>query len=434
MLFRQRVVVRLLDLGQGGINRLEAAQIEGELVGQLHCRLDPFPALGEKAIALGGELFAHHAHEEIGVLQPPVVILLEQIAHDDAAGRHIRIDSHEAGARIARFDAGFGEEAPDVEGVGGDLAPRDRVEHLRLARMVVGDAEGHQLLEIELIGGVGVEQLRACRSELQALAHHGGRDAECGRDVFLALVLVAECCEGAELVERVQRLAVGVLGETVVLRMPVVLTMQGMGASLARRFCFTSSLRARKRRPPGLHLVGCRSRFASASRTGRTLKDCSRPRRAMLSARASMEMAALTRRTLRVAEDELVEGNAGGLGESELGFGSHGKPPVGTNGSRRKTLSQPLAVTGFPSSLFLSLVALEAKPDDELQRGAMAGEHCAVEGMTRRALLPVGARFGLQLARRGPDHFAVAREDGDAEPFVGAGVHDLRPGLLGWDV
>jgi hypothetical protein len=59
--------------------------------------------------------------------------------------------------------------------------------------------------------------------------------------------------EGAELIERMQRRALDVLGERVLLGEDIAVasrTTQGTGAILARRFCFTSSSSARKRRPP----------------------------------------------------------------------------------------------------------------------------------------------------------------------------------------
>ena len=69
------------------------------------------------------------AHEKIGVLQPAAVILLEQVAQDGAARRHIGIDADEAGARVVGLDAGLGEQAADVVGAARmDLPALDRLE------------------------------------------------------------------------------------------------------------------------------------------------------------------------------------------------------------------------------------------------------------------------------------------------------------------
>ena len=73
-------------------------------------------------------------------------------------------------------------------------------------------------------------------------------DEEDGRDLFLGPPLLAQCLEGAELVEGMQRHALHVLGKRVLfgrISAPASRTMQGTGAVFARRFCFTSSSRAR---------------------------------------------------------------------------------------------------------------------------------------------------------------------------------------------
>ena len=118
--------------------------------------------------------------------------------------------------------------------------------------MVGGDAEGHELLEIDRVGGISVEQFRAGGGEPETPAHAGGRDGEGGGDVLLGLVFLRERGEGAELIERVQPFAVAVLGEAVVFGDAGGLddAWDGMGASLARRFCLTSSFSARMRRLP----------------------------------------------------------------------------------------------------------------------------------------------------------------------------------------
>ena len=116
--------------------------------------------------------------------------------------------------------------------------------------MVVGDGERHQLIKRHLVFGVEVEQLRRDRGELEALAYHGCADEETRGDFLLAETRVAQRLEGAELVERMQRDALDVLGRLSSSAMPSSRTTQGTGWVLAMRFCFTSSSSARKRRPP----------------------------------------------------------------------------------------------------------------------------------------------------------------------------------------
>src|SRR3954469_1802381 len=89
--------------------------------------------------------------------------------------------------------------------------------------------------------------------------------------------------------------------------MPSVFTRQGTGADLASRFCLTRIWRAWKRRPPaGTSYVPVS--WPCSSRTGRTLRDCNRPRRAMSSASSSTLTPALMRRTLAWLSTSLFRG------------------------------------------------------------------------------------------------------------------------------
>jgi len=133
-------------------------------------------------------------------------------------------------ARVGRFDAGLGEQAANSVRAQMDLPALDRLDHLFLARTIV--AERHELLQFELIGGTSI-QLRAGRGELQALAHDGRRDGEGGRDVLLALALLLERGEGAKLVDGCSASRSVFSARLSSSTMPVVLTMQGIGAFLA---------------------------------------------------------------------------------------------------------------------------------------------------------------------------------------------------------
>jgi len=64
----ERFLAREVLFGESVFNRAQPAQAMPVIVGMLQRRFDPLPALGKDAIALCGELFAHQAHEEIGVL------------------------------------------------------------------------------------------------------------------------------------------------------------------------------------------------------------------------------------------------------------------------------------------------------------------------------------------------------------------------------
>ena len=84
-------------------------------------------------------------------------------------------------------------------------------------------------------------------------------------------------------------------------------TAQDTGATLSRRFCFTSISRARKRRPPtGTWNMPVST--PSASITGKTLRLWIRPRRVIEAARPSIETPAFTRRTLDWLRNSLLKG------------------------------------------------------------------------------------------------------------------------------
>ena len=136
-------------------------------------------------------------------------------------------------------------------------------------------------------------------TETQPLLHDVHADEERRGDVLFGPALIAQGQEGAELIERMQRRALDVLGQRVSSPEMSTLgsrTMHGTGAVLARRFCLTSSWSARQRRPPA-GISNMPVSTPSASRTGRTLRPCRSVRRAMSSASSSIETPAFTRRT-----------------------------------------------------------------------------------------------------------------------------------------
>ena len=133
-----------------------------------------------------------------------------------AAGRDIGVQADELRALVGGADRAFGQHAADGVGllVVGALQP---LEHLLLALVVAADGEGHELVERHAVLGIDVEQLRRDRGEPQALPHHVDRDEERRGDLLLGLALLAQRQERPELVERVQRRALDVLGEQVLL-------------------------------------------------------------------------------------------------------------------------------------------------------------------------------------------------------------------------
>lgn len=79
--------------------------------------------------------------------------------------------------------------------------------------MVVGDGEGHELVERHAVLGIDVEQGGRCGREAQALLDHLDRDEERCGDLLLGLALHPHILEGAELVQRMKRRAIDILDQ-----------------------------------------------------------------------------------------------------------------------------------------------------------------------------------------------------------------------------
>ena len=163
--------------------------------------------------------------------------------------------------------------------------------------MIVGDGEAHQLVQRHRALGVNVEQAGRHRGQLQPLAHHGGRDEERGGDLLLAAALLAQRLEGAELVERMERLALGVLGEAVFLGEAVGADDAGHRRGLVHPLLLHQQFQRPETPATDRHLEQA-GLLAPSSSTGRTVRLCSNECRTMLSASASIETPAFTRRTL----------------------------------------------------------------------------------------------------------------------------------------
>ncbi len=92
---------------------------------------------------------------------------------------------------VGRPHRAFGQHAADHIGLLG-VGLREPLEHLLLARMVAIDGERHELVEGEPVFRVNIKQPRRHGREPQALADHGDRDEERGRDLLLGLALFAQ--------------------------------------------------------------------------------------------------------------------------------------------------------------------------------------------------------------------------------------------------
>ena len=108
--------------------------------------LDPFPAFAAQRLGLARELLGDEPVEQRRVLEPAAIVVLEQIARDDAAGRLVGVKSDKLRPLVGGADRALGELAADVIRLL-VVGPRKAVPDLLLARVVVGDREGHELLK-----------------------------------------------------------------------------------------------------------------------------------------------------------------------------------------------------------------------------------------------------------------------------------------------
>src|SRR3546814_21140698 len=80
--------------------RSDLAETPHRVIREADRHLDPSPALGGDRLGLGLQLLGDEAIEKPDVLQPPAIVGLEQVAHDDAAGRLIGSDAEEDSALV----------------------------------------------------------------------------------------------------------------------------------------------------------------------------------------------------------------------------------------------------------------------------------------------------------------------------------------------
>ena len=178
--------------------------------------LDPLPAFGGDRLRLGLQLLGDQAVEQADILQPAAIVLLEEIAHDDAARLLIGIEADEQRALVGCAHRALRQHAADLIRLLA-VGALKRFPDLLLTRVIGRHRERHELVERHAVFGIDVEQLLRDGGEPQPLLHHVHADEEGGGDLLLGLALLAQGLEGAELVERMQRRALDVLGQRVFL-------------------------------------------------------------------------------------------------------------------------------------------------------------------------------------------------------------------------
>ena len=177
---------------------------------------DPLPALAAQVLGCGLELLSDHTVEQHRILEPAATVLVEQIAGNDATSRFIGFDTDKLRPLVGRLDGAFGEKPADgvrllIE------ALRQAIPDLLLPRMVVGDGEGHELLERHAVLGIDVEEPFGDRRKAKPLLDGRRRDEETCGDFFLAESLCAQRLKAAELIERMQIHPLNILGKGIFL-------------------------------------------------------------------------------------------------------------------------------------------------------------------------------------------------------------------------
>ena len=150
---------RRLFLG-GEVSRraVELAQMMGVAEWKIDIHLDPLPALAGDLLGLGLQLRGDQVVEQSDILKPTAIVLLEEVAHDDAARLLIGVKADEQSALVGRARGAFRQHAADLIGLLA-IGTLERFPDLLLARVIVRHRERHELVERHAVFGIDVEQL-----------------------------------------------------------------------------------------------------------------------------------------------------------------------------------------------------------------------------------------------------------------------------------
>ena len=176
--------------------------------------LGPFPSRLQfprrRLEAVHGELV-----QQIGIVEPdpPLVLLGEQVAVDPAARRLVGLDADEMRDGGRGRNPVLGQQALDLPSAGAVALLAHRRPDRTLARLIRGDGEGHQCVQIDFARAVGLKQHWCGVAEPQPLLHGALRDPEARRDGGRRAARIGQAAECLDLIGRVHGGADTVLGQ-----------------------------------------------------------------------------------------------------------------------------------------------------------------------------------------------------------------------------
>ena len=238
--------------------------------------------------------------------------------------------------------------------------PLQRLPDLHLPRVIGVDREGHELVEGHFLLGIGVGQRRRDHGELQPLLDHAGRDEEGRGDLLLDAAFLAHRLEGAELVERVQRRALDVLGQAVLFGQPIGADDAGDKCCLVHALLLDEQFQRPKPPPAGGDRVhaGLGAVLVPHGPHGDGAEQ--RPPRYVLGQFLDRD-AGLDVAHVRLAEHQLVEGNVARGAEGDLLLLGH--RDISATGQPGASLPTSKPVTEHPARLLLSIALRSVQSD-----------------------------------------------------------------------
>ena len=153
--------------------------------------------------------------QQIGIIEPdpPLILFGEQVAVDLAARRLVCLEADETRDGGGGRDPVLGQQALDLPGARPVALLADRLPDRALARLICGDGEGHQCVQIDFACPVGLKQHRCGVAEPQPLLHGAFRDPEARRDGGRRAARIGQAAERLDLIGRVHGGADTVLGQ-----------------------------------------------------------------------------------------------------------------------------------------------------------------------------------------------------------------------------